>query len=793
MAYLHPGVYIEEIPSGSRPIEGVATSVAAFVGKATKGPVGEARLIQSFDDYNNEYGDIASEKDAMGLAVQAFYLNGGKTAYICRLAGAGSAAASSAVKGQGTLQGTTGAQTAKSVLRISASSKGDWGNKLYYRIVKADQDSLNFDLEIGHMEKGQFISDESFAGLTMRAGDDNYALDRVNGNSSYVELSLEESADPADSAEEQYQAASLSGGALDATDNTYYSAAITGPVTLTLNINSLGAKLITLTPSNFTTPLLGTAHADDAAALAAEIQKAVRALSTEDAYQGFSCVFSTDKFVLSSAEPSDEDEKSTASIEVSDGTLAALLRMDSKQPAVLLGHGGSFNASYFDTNITGQMTLTFEIDKHGSETITLDTTNIDLSGDNKSDGENIAAAIQNAVQALNPAIAAYKDFKCEYLYDSTLANRKFRMTSGNASARTSDLSVDAASLGGVLKLDTTSGAATTVGRSISQGTYRVIPLQTLGLNEQGVALLDGKENDATANDFTDFYDSVLRKVRDVSILLNPGEYWASDGSGNAILSASLAHCQAVKSRVLIVDPPPSLELDQAATVNGLALPSSTYSVLYYPWVKVANPLYHAEKNPTADKTIDVAPSSFAAGMWSRIDGKRGVWKAPAGMGTGLLGVADFKYKVEDGEQDQLNPLGVNCFRNMPGGGRVIWGARTLATKADPEWRYVPVRRTAIMIEQSIFNGIQWAVFEPNDHRLWSSLRANIGNFMNGLFRAGAFQGEKASDAYFVRCGLGDTMTQGDIDAGQVIVIVGFAPLKPAEFVIVRIQQKVNLQ
>ena len=110
-----------------------------------------------------------------------------------------------------------------------------------------------------------------------------------------------------------------------------------------------------------------------------------------------------------------------------------------------------------------------------------------------------------------------------------------------------------------------------------------------------------------------------------------------------------------------------------------------------------------------------------------------------------------------------------------------------------KWRYVPVRRTAIMIEQSIFNGIQWAVFEPNDHRLWSALRANIGNFMNGLFRVGAFQGEKASDAYFVRCGKGDTMTQGEIDAGQVIVVVGFAPLKPAEFVIVRIQQKVDQQ
>jgi phage tail sheath protein FI len=397
------------------------------------------------------------------------------------------------------------------------------------------------------------------------------------------------------------------------------------------------------------------------------------------------------------------------------------------------------------------------------------------------------------VQALNPGIAAYKDFKCEYQYDASLANRKFKLTSGSSSPRTSDLSVDAASMGGVLKLDTASGATTTAGLSVAQGTYRVVPLESLGANEQGIVLTGGKANDPTASDFTNFYGSTLRKVRDVSILLVPGESWAQDGSGNAILSASLAHCQSVKNRVLIIDPPPSLELDQAKTVTDLALPSSTYSVLYYPWVKVANPLYHAEKNPTASKTIDVAPSAFAAGMWSRIDGKRGVWKAPAGMGAGLLGVADFKFKVEDGEQDQLNPLGVNCFRNMPGGGRVIWGARTLATKADPEWRYVPVRRTAIMIEQSIYNGIQWAVFEPNDHRLWSSLRANIGNFMNGLFRAGAFQGEKASDAYFVRCGLGDTMTQGDIDAGQVIVVVGFAPLKPAEFVIVRIQQKVNLQ
>jgi uncharacterized protein len=279
----------------------------------------------------------------------------------------------------------------------------------------------------------------------------------------------------------------------------------------------------------------------------------------------------------------------------------------------------------------------------------------------------------------------------------------------------------------------------------------------------------------------------LEKIRDVSILALPGRTY--DSTGKPFVDFAVSHAQRMRNRVVIVDPPQGAQLVTENDVNGLALPTSTYSVLYYPWVKVANPFYSAEKNPGAPVTVLVPPSGYAAGMWSRIDGRRGVWKAPAGVETALLGVAGLEFQVEDGEQDQLNPLGVNCLRKLPSFGPVIWGTRTLSTNADPEWRYVPVRRTAIFIEQSVYNGIQWAVFEPNDHRLWSSLRVNIDSFLNGLFRAGAFQGEKASDAYFVRCGLGDTMTQGDVDRGQVIVVVGFAPLKPAEFVIVRIQQK----
>jgi len=272
----------------------------------------------------------------------------------------------------------------------------------------------------------------------------------------------------------------------------------------------------------------------------------------------------------------------------------------------------------------------------------------------------------------------------------------------------------------------------------------------------------------------------LDVIKDVRLIAIPG---IPEQSVNGV-----AYCDNRPERdcVFFMDPPenedtPSEIKDWAA---GSGATPSSYGVLFYPWVKAAN---YEDKGGIAW----FPPSPFVMGMCGRIDQRRGVWKAPAGLETSLGGVKGVKYELIDKEQDQLNPRGINCLRVVKGTGTVIWGSRTRATRADPEWRYLPVRRTAIMIERSIYGGIQWAVFEPNNHNLWASLRNNISSFMNGLFRAGAFQGEKASDAYFVRCGLGDTMTQGDIDRGQVIVMVGFAPLKPAEFVIVRIQQKVG--
>ncbi len=178
----------------------------------------------------------------------------------------------------------------------------------------------------------------------------------------------------------------------------------------------------------------------------------------------------------------------------------------------------------------------------------------------------------------------------------------------------------------------------------------------------------------------------------------------------------------------------------------------------------------------------VPPSGHIAGVYSRVDSERGVHKAPANeIVRGALGL---KYNVSKGEQDLLNPKGINAIRFMNGAIR-IWGARTLST--DPSWRYINVRRLFIMVETSIERATQWVVFEPNDTPLWAQIRLNIGAFMHGLFRQGAFQGSRPQDAYLVKCD-SETTTQADIDAGVVNIIVGFAPLKPAEFVIIKLQQ-----
>jgi Bacteriophage tail sheath protein len=204
--------------------------------------------------------------------------------------------------------------------------------------------------------------------------------------------------------------------------------------------------------------------------------------------------------------------------------------------------------------------------------------------------------------------------------------------------------------------------------------------------------------------------------------------------------------------------------------------------IYFPRIKQAD-------SQLGGQIETFVPCGAVAGVMARTDSQHGVWKAPAGIDASLAGVAGLQVEMTDAENGLLNPLGVNCLRTFPAYGRVVWGARTLrgADAAADEYKYVPVRRLALFIEESLYRGTQWVVFEPNDESMWAQVRLNVGAFMNNLFRQGAFQGATPRDAYFVKCDK-ETTTQNDINLGIVNIIVGFAPLKPAEFVIIKLQQ-----
>jgi len=236
--------------------------------------------------------------------------------------------------------------------------------------------------------------------------------------------------------------------------------------------------------------------------------------------------------------------------------------------------------------------------------------------------------------------------------------------------------------------------------------------------------------------------------------------------------------------VLIVDCAPGDSFDtlQNGLDPALTGDDAINAAFYFPWIKAADPLQ--ENRPR-----DFPPCGFVAGIYARTDASRGVWKAPAGIDGSVTGALSLVRSLTDKENGVLNIMAINCIRTFPVYGTVVWGARTLQGNDEraSEWKYIPVRRTALFIEESLFRGTKWVVFEPNDEPLWAQIRLNVGAFMHSLFRQGAFAGRTPREAYFVKCDR-ETTTQDDVNRGIVNILVGFAPLKPAEFVVIKIQQ-----
>ncbi len=298
--------------------------------------------------------------------------------------------------------------------------------------------------------------------------------------------------------------------------------------------------------------------------------------------------------------------------------------------------------------------------------------------------------------------------------------------------------------------------------------------------------LDDQAYKGSKVDKTGFF--ALEKTDIFNLLCIPPDTREGDTSAT-VYQEAMKYC-ADKRALLIVDSAKDWKKvsditsnnNQALTNLGLNGPTARNAALFFPRIIQADPLRKGQSDT-------FVPCGAVAGVFARTDSTRGVWKAPAGLDAALTGLLSLATTLTDEENGTLNPIGINCLRTFPLAGSVIWGARTLrgADLLADEYKYIPVRRTALFIEESLYRGLKWVVFEPNDEPLWAQIRLNVGAFMNDLFRQGAFQGTTPREAYLVKCDK-ETTTQSDINKGIVNIIVGFAPLKPAEFVIIKIQQ-----
>ena len=656
----YPGVYMEEIAGGARPIEAAGTSTAAFFGAAYKGPIGEMKKIFNFDEFVANYGGFRNDGQYLAHAVYLFFKNGGRDCYIGRVA-------TDTTTASITLLDRT--PTRRESLTLSAISPGAWGNGLAVVVSSSANAPDEFALEV-----------------------------------------KEEVVDPVDPAKIRFE----------------------------------------------------------------QIER----------FTSLSMNPEVDNFVVKAL----------------DQSKYLRARVEDNEASMIAGYSNSGIISGADGGsdfIASQQTK-FRINVHGDGVRLVDIADA-LSGKSTKKLDDLAQAIQKTLQTLQPLHAsrklegAYNEISVAVQTpDATKPNeRVLRVTSGLAALDSSIEILPA------LELETTLTGALKLGiRSNGfevSGTANMRPMNTAADDHYLIGddtpdtthvsrVVAG--SDGQVGQQSDYINAFpwLDRIPDVSLIAVPGQ------GQSALADEGMAYCRTrpLSDCFYIADMPQAYdELAEAKTYREQINTPNSYGAVYFPWLKMLDP------TGRSSQPIPVPPSGFVAGMYAQIDSRRGVWKAPAGTETALAGAVDLAINLTDQQHGDLNknPKSVCVIRKLPGAGLVLWGTRTLSS--DPEYKYIPVRRTAIMLRKSIYNGIQWAVFEGNDERLWSSLRLNIGSFMNGLFRAGAFQGSKASDAYFVRCGLGDTMTQGDIDRGEVIVVVGFAPLKPAEFVIIRIQQAVG--
>jgi phage tail sheath protein FI len=755
----YPGVYVEELPSGVRTITGVGTSITAFVGYTASGPLDTPVRIFNFGDYTRAFGGLNRDSD-LSYAVQQFFQNGGGDAYVVRVA-------------NGAVAATVGLQDLAGdlVLTATAASKGVWGNAVRLDVDYATASPYStFNLVVSRVDATEkAVETEEFRGLSMNSAAPNYAVDVVNAGSRLVRLTRMVASDATGFPTAGY---SLSGslapfGPTLTASQTTIKGVLDGTkpfeLTLGLPVGNMGQALGSLTAAINTAGLTGKLSANEA-----------NAAGANTAGGGFIVLRSTipagghgEKSSVVIVPAASNDGSARLKFGVGNGgreVEGAAPRRPA--PTGLLG-GELPTANVAGTNkLAGAMTTATP----GGGSVSLASfpqTNFGVI----SPGPGLAAQVQAFVRngfgtPLGDRVAV-----------TQVGNRlQLRLLEGTPHDM---VAFTVPGTGGATALELVAGTGIVPNvRRYALGVGVTAGAQVAGVPGNDGNLPDG--NDYVGDEAGKRGIYALRDVDLFNLLCLPGSPRLIPAAQSDVLQKAVTLCTDERA-FLIMDPPENATRETvAAWATGVT--TSSYAAVYWPRIMASDPLEQFRVRP-------MPASGAIAGVMARTDAERGVWKAPAGTDASLRGTQGLAYQLTDMENGPLNKVAVNALRTFPAFGSVVWGARTRAGNDDTpsDYKYVPVRRLALYLEESLFRGTQWVVFEPNAEPLWAQIRLNVGAFMNNLFRQGAFKGTTPAQAYLVRCDA-TTTTQNDIDLGIVRIVVGFAPLKPAEFVILQIQQ-----
>lgn len=805
VAVSYPGVYVQEVPSGVRTIVGVGTSIGMFIGRAKSGQMNLPVQCLSHEDFVRGFSSADAGGDLM-RAVKLFFTNGGTQCYVMRIA-------KNALAASVMLRNAANSDT---VLRVEAKSAGLFGDDIRLAVSYNTQlPEATFNLEVFRWTKAstgalQRTGIENYVALSMDPAHPRYAPDIVNRASALVTLTDQGVAPAANGF-------SQSGFAVSSRTDTIFRTQWSGLIGSTSTTNRLRIGVdgnasveIDLSSLDFAAPpsVSNPNPLNTAANARANLPGRIQALINAALPAGASVTVTME---TGPTGPAGQDNAQTVQLRIASANGDVLIDPAATQDCavrLMLGTAqGGHEVSRFAgvrPAPTGYVTALGDVVAFGAlaqsgagsfDTLVVNGTDIDLS----------AAGAHPIATLTDPPITEpriYQDatatnqndgrkgvreklaILAAAVNDLRLADSNFTFTAEVWGDRLAILPT-----GGV---DNTQATVSTelggaAGPSISASASLNVRYYALGSTGLGpYQILGVPGNDGTAPDVAAYeaaFQVIDREVDLFNLMVLPKDRSHSNADTRKLWGPASVFCQKRRA-FLLMDPPDDWVDSQSAVSAGVGVNTlrvglvKDYSAVHFPRLKIDE----------GGKDVFVGPSGAIAGLMARIDGTRGVWKAPAGTEADLRGVTGVEYKFSDGENGVMNPKAVNTLRVFPNG-IVNWGARTMDGDDGfaSEYKYIPIRRLSLYIEESLYRGLKWVVFEPNDEPLWAQIRLNVGAFMNNLFRQGAFQGQTPKDAYFVKCDA-STTTQNDRNLGIVNIVVGFAPLKPAEFVVLTLQQ-----